>query len=558
LNVIEKIINICGALPKDFVKIQPTGSSYIFSNDPNFLAINLNNFKGTFATVNSLQECFYYVELGFGVNVFTIYDLIRYLFVVAFICILLFILNLKKTNLLSFFKQVNYSAYKKNINFVLFLILLFIEIFVVVKYAMNKSVSLRPFIDEYVSLTSSYYFFTDLDFNAGGFLGGAHSKYLTSGPVSAIGAVIGWIFTQNFIVVRISNYFWIVIINFILLLIISKHKKINYMHSLLFTLSMFFLVPWWQGMLYSLGEFASTIIFCNAIFLFTRSRNLSLSLFGISIVLGKLLTLIPFAGFYLIIFFKEKSLKNVLKDISFFFLPLIPWFLLINLRYAQGNLQDFFQDTLNFILKDSEASGLSIFSQFSLQNIKASILGSEYQYWNQYEKLRLSIVPLITTILIFRNRVSLNKSFGPIALPLISSITLHIIWFWLFSPLKWIRYSQHYMIVVVITLFYLLLFNIYTKKLDFLVGCLAIGLLFDNSESNFILLFALLIISVFLYKGQHWKNISKIILVSIIIFDLFSAISLYESNTLPKMTIDSCIEELISDDCRNDYLEYSK
>ena len=96
MNVIEKIINICGALHKDFVKIQPTGSTYIFSNDPNFLAINLNNFKGTFATVNSLQECFYYVELGFGVNVFTIYDLIRYLFVAAFICILIFILIIKR------------------------------------------------------------------------------------------------------------------------------------------------------------------------------------------------------------------------------------------------------------------------------------------------------------------------------------------------------------------------------------------------------------------------------------------------------------------------------
>ena len=253
MNVIEKIIHICGAIPKYFVKIQPTCTSYIFSNDPNFLAINLNNFKGTFATVNSFQECFYYVELGFGVNVFTIYDLIRYLFVAAFICILLFILNLKKTDLLSFFKQVNDSAYKKNINFALFLIVLFIEIFVVVKYAMNKSISLRPFIDEYVSLTSSYYFFTDLDFNAGGFLGGAHSKYLTSGPVSAIGTVIGWIFTQNFIAARLSNYFLFVVLNLILLLIISKHKKINYMHSLLFTLSMFFLVPWWQGMLYGLG-----------------------------------------------------------------------------------------------------------------------------------------------------------------------------------------------------------------------------------------------------------------------------------------------------------------
>jgi hypothetical protein len=373
-----------------------------------------------------------------------------------------------------------------------------------------------------------------------------------------VGAVIGWIFTQNFIATRISNYFWIVIINLVLLLIISKHKKLNYKYSLLFTLSMFFLVPWWQGMLYGLGEFASTIIFCNAIFSFSKSRKLALSLFGISIALGKLLTLIPFAGFYFLMILNEKSLKSVLKDTAFFLLPLIPWFLLINLRYAQGNLLDFFQDTLNFILKDSEASGLSIFSQFSLQNIKASILGSEYQYWNQYEKLRLSIVPLITIILIFRNRTSLNKSFGPIALPLISSIVLHVLWFWLLSPLKWMRYSQHYMIVVVVTLFYMLLFNVYTKKLDFLVGCLAIGLLFDNSESNFILLFVLLIISFFLHKGQLWRNISKIILVSVIILDLSNAISLNEGNNLPKMTIESCSKELISDECRNDYLEYSK
>lgn len=558
MNVIEKIINICGAIPKNFIKIQPTGNNFVFNSDPNFLPINLNNFRGTFATVNSFQECFYYVELGFGINVFTIYELIKYVLIAALICIFLYILNLKKTNFLSFYKQLDYLSYKKNINLVLFLILLFVEIFVVLKYSINKSASLRPFIDEYVSLTSSYYFFTDLDFTAGGFLGGAHSKYLTSGPISSVGAVIGWIFTQNFIATRISNYFWIVIINLVLLLIISKHKKLNYKYSLLFTLSMFFLVPWWQGMLYGLGEFASTIIFCNAIFLFSKSRKLALSLFGISIALGKLLTLIPFAGFYFLIILNEKSLKSILKDTAFFLLPLIPWFLLINLRYAQGNLLDFFQDTLNFILKDSEASGLSIFSQFSLQNIKASILGSEYQYWNQYEKLRLSIVPLITIILIFRNRTSLNRSFGPIALPLISSIVLHILWFWLLSPLKWMRYSQHYMIVVVVTLFYMLLFNVYTKKLDFLVGCLAIGLLLDNSESNFILLFVLLIISVFLYKGQLWRNISKIILVSVIILDLSNAISLNESNNLPKITIESCSKELISDECRNDYLEYSK
>ena len=46
---------------------------------------------------------------------------------------------------------------------------------------------------------------------------------------------------------------------------------------------MFLLIPWWQGLLYGLGEIASMIIFTNAIYLFSNFRRLSLALFGISI-----------------------------------------------------------------------------------------------------------------------------------------------------------------------------------------------------------------------------------------------------------------------------------
>ena len=60
-NLIEKI---CGPIPDNFIKAEPKDSSYVFTNDPNFNPLNLYDFFGRGATVNSLEECFYYVELG--------------------------------------------------------------------------------------------------------------------------------------------------------------------------------------------------------------------------------------------------------------------------------------------------------------------------------------------------------------------------------------------------------------------------------------------------------------------------------------------------------------
>ena len=51
MSLIEEI---CGPTPKNYIKADPLGSDYIFKNDPSFKEINLYDFFGNGATVNSL------------------------------------------------------------------------------------------------------------------------------------------------------------------------------------------------------------------------------------------------------------------------------------------------------------------------------------------------------------------------------------------------------------------------------------------------------------------------------------------------------------------------
>ena len=66
---------VCGATPEDYIKANPSGNDFIFKNDPNFKQINLYDFFGNGATVNSFTECAYYVEGGWHPFKTTIFDL---------------------------------------------------------------------------------------------------------------------------------------------------------------------------------------------------------------------------------------------------------------------------------------------------------------------------------------------------------------------------------------------------------------------------------------------------------------------------------------------------
>ena len=85
-------------------------------------------------------------------------------------------------------------------------VLLFVNLFFIFIYVYRTSQYLGSFVDELVSLTSNYNFFTKLNFDAS-FLGdvflGNYKANLSSGPLSAVGSVIGWGVSKNLLVARV-------------------------------------------------------------------------------------------------------------------------------------------------------------------------------------------------------------------------------------------------------------------------------------------------------------------------------------------------------------------
>ena len=221
----DLIIKICGVIPANFVKANPQDSNFIFKSDPNFSPLNLYDFFGRSATVNSFTECYYYVELGFEPNKTTVFDIlipILILFAVSLISYILFkkgiiqkyLFNLKTTS--SIFKNSSFKIKNRIINSI-YTLLFLAQFFYLYDYVRTKSLRIPSFIDEYITLTSNVNFFKHLNFNAGDFLGGNYSVEITSGPISSLGSVIGWIATEKLIISRMANFLWVYILQLIFL-----------------------------------------------------------------------------------------------------------------------------------------------------------------------------------------------------------------------------------------------------------------------------------------------------------------------------------------------------
>ena len=72
---INKIEEICGKTPINFEIVDPVSENFIFQNDPSFSPINLYDFMGNGATVNSYAECAHYVSGGWEPFKTTIFDI---------------------------------------------------------------------------------------------------------------------------------------------------------------------------------------------------------------------------------------------------------------------------------------------------------------------------------------------------------------------------------------------------------------------------------------------------------------------------------------------------
>ena len=567
---INKIEEICGKTPINFEIVDPVSENFIFQNDPSFSPINLYDFMGNGATVNSYAECAHYVSGGWEPFKTTIFDigLIVLYFVVGLFAIykiyksgkykflnpIFLIENIKSfINKHKNFTDIKKTFQKKQFSSIFYSFLFLVQGYFLFDYIRTKSVRIPRFIDEYITLTSSVNFYKSLNFNAGDFIGGNYSVSLTSGPISAVGSVIAWNITDKLTIARISNFLWVYLLQLFFAFLIVKLYKSDF-KFLFFVNGLFLiLIPWWQGSLYSLGEFPSLIIFVNAIFLFPKIRNLSLLLFSISIFYGKLLNLVPFAGFYIIVMLYEKKFKNIIRDFILFLAPLFSWLLLVNFKYEGGNAFQYIKDQYQFIT-GHQSSGTPTGEGSFLSNLTNSFVSSEFATWNSYDKIRLTIIPIIFVIILLKNKEQVNNFFGEITAPIVSSILFSFLWFWFLNSTKWMRHTQHFLVLAIITIIYLINFNVINSKLDFLILTLTIGVFIENNK---FLIIALALISMFIIynvKENARYTYIKLFLVLIIFIDI--TIPYFEKDTFGNLhhIIEDCKVELMSDECKSAYI----
>jgi hypothetical protein len=558
INLIKKI---CGVIPENFIKVVPGDSSYVFMDDPNFTAINLYDFFGRAATVNSFTECFYYVELGFEPVKTTIFDIA---FSIISVSLFIFVVwfTLRKKYLLKvkdfFIKKIikfNFQDIVGNKRFVLMVAISYLvtSYFFLYDYVRSKSLRIPKFIDEYITLSSNVNFFSNLNFNAGDFIGGNYSVQITSGPLSAIGGVVAWNITDKLIVTRMASFLWVYLLQVFFLYLVYKAYKVDIIFLVMISGLALVLIPWWQGSLYSIGEIASSLFFLNGILLFSKFRRFSIILFSLSIFYGKLLNLVPFAGFYLAILFYEKKLQNIFKDALTFLSPLVPWLILIHFKYENGSVFRYLNDQLLFIT-NHQSSGISDESENFVVNFLNSLDVSEFTSWNIYDKSRLLFIPLIFAFFIYRNKNSINNKFGNIAVPLISSNLFIFIWFWLLNSTKWIRHTQHFIVPIIFISLYIISVSIINNKFDIAIA-FSILFLFINNNKNLIF-YSLLFILIFttFAKKEIITSVLKLMLLIVLLLDI--ALPYFEKEKAGDINyiIEECQIEIYSDQCREAYL----
>ena len=562
----SKVREFCGPTPDDYIPVETTDNNFIFINDPEFQQINLYDFFGRGATVNSFEECAHYVNGGWEPFKTTIFDILTpvvYIFIFFGFLFLVHKSNiLKNITIVSLIQRLKrilfYDQLKKffdnklKIN-ILFAAFISIQHFFIFDYVRTKSVRIPSFIDEYISLTSNVNFFKNFDFNAGEFLGGSYSVYLTSGPISAIGSVISWNLSSNFIISRISNYYWLVLLQLFFSIIVFKIYKDNYKMPIIFNGLIILLIPWWQGSLYSLGEIGSMIMVSNAIFLFNKKRKFSLVLFSVSIFFGKFLSLLPFLGFYAVHFFRQVNKVKVFNDILYFCIPFSIWLILVQLNYSSGNVITYLHDQYLLITTHS-SSGVSSFQSFNFFNLQENISNSESSDWNFYDQIRLGALPVIFSILLFRNKEKIDEKFGDISLPIIYSIFFPYIWFWLFNSTKWIRYSHHFSIILIISVFYFIFSDIEFRDIDYIIFIILFSSFISNTKELIILL---IISALFLINNMNkYKSRFYIKLLIVLLMTLDISIPYFQKDTLGNLTnvIEVCENSLMSEECLESYM----
>ena len=460
--------------------------------------------------------------------------------------------------MINFYSNISNDLSQKTVKVSQFIFFVITNIFVF-NLVLGNANTMNSFEDEINSLASNYNFFTSLNFDAEPLIPFNYGVGLTSGPLSAIGGVIGWAVSKNFVIARVSNFYYVCILQILFSIFIAKEFKLNSRNLIIFTTLQITLVPWWIGSLYSIGEVASTIIFFNSILLFKKYRSLSILLMSSSIIFGKFLLILPFIAFYVgsqfILFLTNRKINNPFKDLIYFSIPFICWYVLIIFKTGIDYFLKYLTDFVLFIFVYQD-SGVESARKISYDLIVQQIQDSEVSQWSIASLIRIFLVPLLAVIVFYRNKDGILNKFGVHIFPLTLSILSTYSWFWILSPTKYMRHTKHFTIIILFMFFLLLFGDLLKSNLDKLIIISIISLFFGD------LIFIAVINSLmyflyFLKLNLKIKNIlMNLLFSSFFLINLIINLNETNSKTIVDLNLPNCSDGLTLEKCFTDYLYY--
>lgn len=418
-------------------------------------------------------------------------------------------------------------------------VLLILQLIIIGLLINSMSLSLRAFIDEIVSLSSSINFWNNgFDFRTGNLNGySSYNPKLTAGPISSIGSALSWNFTKTLSSLRIVNFVYVYLIQVIFIFFIHKKHNINFEILLIICGFVITSIPWWYGTLYSLGEIISSIIFFNSLILFNFFRRSTLILMSISIFFGKFIFIICFFGFYFSVLLKEKISFNIFKDAFYFLIPTSVWLLLVILHYEKS-LFSYFSEFYFVYFQQPEITGSF---NFSIGSIIENFQSSEVSTWNIAVILRVFLTPILISYLLAKK----NIFYSDLDRHLLFSIGFIYFYFWLLNPKKSVIYSQDFtyitLILALITAFSLINPGNRFNKL------IALFIISTFMSSN--ILFFLFLIFITVKKTNLY--FVKILLIIFLLVSQFNAFIESKENEKNNYFINECVNNFNFEICNS-------
>ncbi len=453
----------------------------------------------------------------------------------------------------SILKNLNNQIKYSNLNyyhFIIFVVIIFISYLLVYRTA----IYLGAFVDEIVALTSSYNFFTSLNFDASNLdpiFDGNYKPNLSTGPFSSLGSALGWMISKNLIITRLSNFIWVNVFLLLCVLFLSKFFQLD--KNIFFILSLIALLiqPWWFGSLYSLGETFSTICLFFGFILFSKKRSIAVLIMSFAIWFGKDIHLLSFVGFYIYILIRDKNIKNVIKDFILFLIPLVAWLSLVYYKY-DGTVMDWFIDFYNYKIANNQSVS-NVDGDNNYFDFVNNFRDSEISTWGLADFLRTLVMPIISYFVLFSKNILDDKGLRKIINPIFISTIPLFVWFWLFSPTKWIRYSQTFVLTLLLCFAFILSQKKEFKLKDLVLIFLCFGF-FISSNLLFVLYNFLLITFLILNTSNYTIKVTHIFLVVFLAFSLVNNYFEIQDKEIRNFELSKCINNLNSKDCYQEYM----